>query len=372
MLVIIGSLLVLLIWALTAPSSSRQFWENLWLAVMRPIAVVQNLFAEATRSLDTRLSQLANQAGDMISVVGTFLQLFVFTVLTISGFFVTALTLAGMFGRDLDMELPARLEILTGASLIIGIAYLIGIILEVLGFTHFGQWNNLKGEARKLILIFSIVLIVLGIVVIYHLGTARFELERLTSAELEASSGSTAIDKEINESLEMQSLPGAARWVMIGLPLFVDLTAALAMWGALRTPIAVGIILIWGTRLVLTLLNLIPFILYQVFDALRGATLSLHSWLGAIGRWTKMQREEGMPPAPSVSEPPPHLQVGSSETSRLPIPAGRSAVVQMSPTPPPVPTPPTDPPEPPLPEMDPVEPTDLDPLGCGGLNMNTE
>ena len=375
MLVIIGSLLVLLIWALTVPSSSRQFWENLWLAVIRPIVVVQNLLAGAIESLSTRLAQLAEQAGGLIPMIGAFLQLAIFVVLTISGFFITASTIAGLLGQDLHIELPVSMEIMTGLSLIIGMAYIVGIVLELLGVTHFGQWNQLADGVRKVLLVFAIGLGILGLLVMLYMGLARFDMERITERELTiATSGEQLGGGEVPDESQLmwQPLPEAARWVLIGLPIFADLTAALSLWGALRTPIAVGIILIWVTRVVLTLLNLVPSILYQVMDALRGAALSLHSWVGNIGRWTGMQREEGLPPAPSVPEPPPHPQVGSPEASRLPIPAGRSAVVQMSPTPPSVPTLPTDPPEPPLPQMDPVEPTDLDPLGVGGLNMNTE
>ena len=358
---VFASTAVFVIWGIIAPSSAAQFVQSLFLVAMRPVVVLQNGIAAGIAYLRGVIDRLGGQLGGPVRILGALVQLLVFFLLTSSGFYLTVLSLAGILGQDSTLQLPASLEILTGGSLVLGIAYLIGVLLELGGMLHFGCWNDLPPRLRKVLMWSVVGLVALGVWTSIQLGYARAELESITSEDLlHAAAG----HEEPTDSSVQQ--------VLILLPLFIDFTAALAFWGAVSGVIVLFAALVLAAQFILALLNLAPTVAIQVLDALREAAQAVFRLLADIGEALGLSTEQ-------VAAARTHADGQETDLPASPVPAvaahhdhndGNRNTPQGQAGDGLWHDPPHDPPDALEPELMPIEEEQLDPLGIGNNRRN--
>lgn len=345
---------LLLFWGMVAPSSAEQFVESASLVLMRPVLVIQNGLAAGIAYLRGVLEAIRGEMGGPKAVLGALVQLLVCALLMVAAFYVTTLTIAGIFGQDVNISLPASFELLTGLALVVGLAYLIAVLLELAGLNHFGTWQGLSPGLRKGIISVVVFLIILGMATAVCLGIARTQLDSITIADI---TGALSAEYETRSTLPLA--------VLVLLPLFVDLTAAVAFYGAIRGKMVLFALLVWTTQVLLNVVNALPTIAYQMLDALRGMLLDFFRFLAQIGDALGIQIDRADTPQQAVAaddrgpdtQQPGSTNDGGQNQNNVQEQQDDGGVANVPP---------------PEPELTPIEAEHLDPLGISNNHLTTQ
>jgi hypothetical protein len=303
---------------------ARQWVASICLTVQSPFSVVQNALTSAVSGLRSAAALVFTSIGSFHRAFGALIHLIVFVLLSSCGVFLTLLTIAGLFGMELSWSPPMALETLSALAFYVALAFLVAVLLEALGVSHFGLWEAIPTRIKPLVLSILVALAALGIFLIFCMGLARWHAMQMDAANIERlmsdeASESTAV-KELEEGLKsLATSPEEAKntkRVMVGLPLFIDIVAALVFSGAILGLEILGACMLWLLSVPLQIVN-IPFtIAAQVIDHIGNALIAVVDFLHDLGRRLGWQEE---PPSWQQSQLPPQSQRISGQQHSSPI-----------------------------------------------------
>ncbi|MFA0783751.1 hypothetical protein [Fervidibacter sacchari] len=287
------------------PQLARQIIASICLAVQNPFLLLQNLLASAVSALRKAATSIFASVGSFHKAVGAFIHLVVFIILSSCGLFLTLLTIAGLFGMELSWAPPLSLEILSAFAFSVALSFLVAVLLELIGVSHFGLWEAFPDRIKPLLIIVLLASLALGVCLIFWMGLARWHSMHLEEREIHRMMSVEASD-EITEKVleeEIRSLsstsPEEARnskRVMIGLPLFIDTVAALAFCGAILGLQILGACVLWLLSVSIQILN-IPFtIVVQFIDHIGNALIAIVDFFSNLGRRFGWQEEFNQSP----------------------------------------------------------------------------
>ncbi len=375
--------------AMLYPETVREFIASVLLMVQRPFLVLQTNLAAAANRLREVTNPIFSEIGTLRRGVGALLHLVVFIVLAACGLFLTLLTIAGVFGMTLSWSPPMDLELLSGIAFTIALSFLFAVTLEMLGLHHFGLWESFPHRIKPLLLFALVGLILLGIALIWWMGVARWEAMQISDSQLlQVTSDEEAEAKELGELLQRLSASSEEeetlhRRLMVGLPIFIDGTTAVAFCGAIPGVLVLKGCLLWLLALLLQIVNIPVTVVVQVIETAYGAFNAIINFFGDLGRWL------GWPPSGDASAAPAQRPTAPPAPPELPSPtlptnSGNPSVDEAAPSAPV----PSEPPSPtpsqefergwsqdpssldegedvPEPALTPIGTTALDPLGLG-------
>lgn len=318
------------------PQLARQIIASICLAVQNPFSVIQNLLAGAVSGLRKATTSVFASVGSFHKAVGAFIHLVVFIILSSCGLFLTLLTIAGLFGMDLSWAPPLSLEILSAFAFSVALSFLVAVLLELIGVSHFGLWEAFPDRIKPLLIIVLLASLALGVCLIYWMGLARWHSMQIEDGEIQRMmSSEESTEKVLEEEIRsLSSSPEEARnsqRVMIGLPLFIDTVAALAFCGAILGLQILGACVSWLLSVPIQILN-IPFtIVVQFIDHIGNALIAIVDFLSNLGRrlgWQETPQTQELPqPIPPLPSPG---QVHSTSAPAT-LPDGNFPVLELPP-----------------------------------------
>ncbi|MCS6918693.1 MAG: hypothetical protein NZM28_02890, partial [Fimbriimonadales bacterium] len=232
-------------------------------------------------------------------------------------------------------------------SLFMGLAFTFALGLEFLGAAHLGLVDSLSPQSRRWVGAATALLLGMAILGLILLGQSRSVLaESMLMFSSNPSGISTPAAPSSAGDSEQAALTLSATMLLV--PIFIELSAALALWGMFQHTALLFLIVMRLLSFALALLNLVPTILSVMGKGIRDVLLLVVDFIGSL-------RQD------SASE------VVPNQTPNNDSPLEESFTLPAQPHQ--EPTPETAVHEPPLmPETTPIDQPNLNPLGAVAPN----
>jgi hypothetical protein len=330
------ALLALAVISFVYPHAARAIVNQLTLAVGAPVLTLRKGLGNGMGWLTAQMNAQMGESRQPKAIAAGIVLLLLAGLILPGALAVLVATLLGAIGASVPFLSEDTLGQLQSISFFAGLTLHAAFGLELLGVSHLGLADKLSPTARRVLGLFVIACLAMGVYTMFHLGEMRTALLQ---------NGSSAADSE--------------RAVQILLPLVVELGAVLAFWGAthsLPLILSLGLGTVWS---VLRLIDLALEIPDRILASIREILLNLVDFLGRLGALTPFQIRPDEPRSDTRDEDADAEPHGDAQDANAPHDA---------------PTPTNEFAEPYSPEhfhtngaveTEPIDPANFDPFGVG-------